>query len=246
MYRHDPADDLIRAARAAVAERDRLVRERDAIVGQLADARDDAPLRGQLAALDRRLAELAGSDALLEDARRAKRQAIAGTPSGAELAAITDELAANRARLPAFDVAIAAGERARAELGSLVAILKIATDEASQESPRYQQLTEAGSRMAGVQAELDAFERALAEVGIPLEVHLATIPEHPTSWWDRIWTPAEQEHAIQMRVVSVLTAMYAVQARVDHLLIRARGQCAAVYRKNAELEQMAAQLVEPT
>lgn len=301
MYRHDPADELIRVARDAVAERDRLVRSREALVRELAAAQDavgelserlvreradvdrianagflfelifdrDARLskeqhalaraaaehgeavslrdglRGQLAALDQRLAELAGSDAVLADARVAKRRAIAATPSGTQLAAITEQLAANRARLPAFDDAIAAGERARAELGSLVVILKNASEEASRESPRYEHLANAGGRMGRVQAELNAFERTLAEVGIPLEVHLATIPEHPTSWWDRIWTPAEQEHAIQMRVVSALTAMYAVLARVDLLLIRARGHCAAVYRQTAELEEMAAQLVEP-
>jgi chromosome segregation ATPase len=300
MYRHDPADDRIRTARDAVAERDRLARTRDALLRDLEAAeqscrvlvaqvdeeradveraatfgamfamargdtrlvreqreleavqakRDEAlarrdDLRARCTALDRQLAELAGVDAALADARAAKARAIASTPSGTQLATITEQLAANRARLPAFADAIAAGERARADLASLVAIMKQASTEVYRESPRYKQLTEAGARLTQVQAELDAFERALAVIEIPLEVRLATIPEHPTSWWDRIWTPAEQEHEIQMRVVTAFTAIQAVLARVDVLLLRARGLRSDLDRQNTDLAQMANQLVDP-
>ena len=221
-----------RELEAAEAKRDEAVARRD-------------DLRAQCAALDRQLAELGGVDAALADARAAKARGIASTPTGAQLATITAQLAANRARLPAFEDAIAAGERARADLASLVAIMKQASDEVYRESPRYKQLTEAGARLTEVQAELDAFERALTAIEIPLEVRLATIPEHPTSWWDRIWTPAEQEHEIQMRVVTALTAMHAVLARVDLLLLRALTERNDLDRRTTELAQMANQLLDP-
>lgn len=238
-----PIFELIARGESRLQKEQRELDQAQAKRAETIARRDD--LRARSAALDERLRELAGVDAELAAARMTKARAIAATPSGTQLATITEQLAANHARVPAFAEAITTGERARAALVDLVALMKQASDEVYRETPRYKQLTEAEARMGHVQAELDAFEHALAALEIPLEVRLATIPEHPTSWWDGIWTPAEQEHAIQMRVVSAFTAMQGVLARVELLLLRARGQRDELDRQNAELEQMANQLVDP-
>lgn len=120
MYRtaHSDQDDPLRAALAAVAERDRLVRMRA--------AGDDVAAR--ISEIDSRLTELGDVDAKLDAARRNKAAAMmaSGSPAGQELIRIGEAIGTLDAEARTIDDAFGSGSAAVATLTRIAELLAAA------------------------------------------------------------------------------------------------------------------------
>jgi hypothetical protein len=255
MFRNDsgPADDRIRAARAAVAERTRLLKLRQGLVEEIvaaerrhADAEPDDVgarairdhLAGRVVELDRRLEALSGADAELATACDAKRQLLAGseTPAGRELEGITEQLGECDAEAKAVDEAIAAGDEVRGDLARFVATTTGVIDHAK--------LRKARVLLGQVEARLAVFQRELLDVGSTLEVDLGELPE-PRSWWHGLTDTFTDPATIAIPQNPGWVRAHATLDRVDATLRGLRRRRKDLAGRIGELERMAADVIEP-
>lgn len=243
-YRTDGSahDERIRVARAAVAERDRLEDERRSLVAQTAGVDRDV----RVAELDRMLEALAGANDELAAARAAKRAAVAGseTPIGEELAAIASQMADSDVERALLDAAIAAGDHAQTGLWRYVALIREAKDltdwarEGSWLTSR--KLRAAYGMQQQMQADLEVFQRALADLGVAVDLAVAKVGE-PRTRWEVFWGDREPK----LTTAQVFEAACATLHRVETMILQTRLRRDRVAIRARELEQMAMQLVEP-